>query len=310
MEIALLILQSIVSMALMIIVGVVLTKGKWIPANMADYLSKIVIYVVLPSTIINAFAIEFTPQVMTNMIYAFIMALIANIILVVVPSLLAKPLHLDAIEVASIAYPNSGDILIPIVISVLSKEMQVYCCAYLVVQLCFMFTHGNALISGEKIKNPLGLLKNINVIAIIIGFCLFIFNIHLPSIVASTINSFAAMVAPLSMLVIGCAIGNAKIRAHLSNTRIYWIVFARQIISPLIFLLLIKISNVAYLINDGKAVLMIVFMATCSSSAATIANLASGYGKDVQYASMINVIGVIALILTMPLMVYCYQLWI
>ena len=46
-------------------------------------------------------------------------------------------------------------------------------------------------------------------------------------------------------------------------------------------------------------------MASCP--AATVVNIAQTYDKDPEYASVINVIGVIALIFTLPLMVYIFQ---
>lgn len=310
MELSFLILQQIVSMFLMIMVGFVLVRIKVFSKDMGSYLSKVVLYIVLPCTIVNAFQIEYSNEVAQGLLYAFVVALVANCILIFAPYLFRRFLKLNALEQASWSYPNSGDILIPLVASVLSKDMQVYCCAFLIVQMIFIFTHGVVIISGQKNISWKSIVKNVNVIAIFVGFLLFILNIQLPAMLAKTINSFADMVAPLCMLVIGCAIGNSKIEERLKDARIYGVVLLRQVITPIVFLILFKITGVAGLIEEGKAILLIVFMAIASSPAATVTNLAQGYDQDAEQASMINLVGVILLIITMPAMVYLYQIFI
>ena len=56
-----------------------------------------------------------------------------------------------------------------------------------------------------------------------------------------------------------------------------------------------------------QSIILIIYMAMASCPAATVVNIAQTYDKDPEYASVINVIGVIALIFTLPLMVYIFQ---
>ena len=62
--------------------------------------------------------------------------------------------------------------------------------------------------------------------------------------------------------------------------------------------------------ENAKNIILIVFMATASSSAATVANIAQSYNNDAQNAGLINVMSILFLIITLPIMVILYQIWI
>ncbi len=305
MTLSILIFKQIISMFLMIMVGFILIKAKVIEKNAGSYLAKVVMYVVLPCTIIHAFQIERSEETIKGLLFAFGVALACNICLVCGSYVFKKIFKLNAVEQASITYPNSGDILIPLVASVLSPEMTVYCCAFMVVQLLFMFTHGMQLLANEK--SLIKIVKNPNVIAIILGILLLIFNIEIPEIIDKTMSSFASMVAPLSMLVIGCSIANCNIVGQLKKIRIYLVVLIRQFLIPLLFLIIIYFLGAKNLNALLQSIILIIYMAMASCPAATVVNIAQTYDKDPEYASVINVIGVIALIFTLPLMVYIFQ---
>lgn len=119
--------------------------------------------------------------------------------------------------------------MIPLVVSVLSKEMQIYCCAFLIVQIFFLFTHGDLLISGQTKLRFKTILSNKNVIAIVIALIIFIFKIPIPGVVSGVLDSLSETLAPMCMLAIGISIGNCNLKEIFSNKRIYLICFLRLI---------------------------------------------------------------------------------
>ena len=308
MEMVWLITQQITSMFIMIAVGILLKKVNILPKEAGTYLSRIALKVLLPCTIINAFQIEYQEEVKSGLILAFVSAFFFNMILIILPRLLKKWLRLSVMEQASLSYPNSGEILIPLVVSALSKEQQVYCCGFLIVQLLFIFTHGEMLVSEQSKIHIKGLLRNVNVIAIGIAFLLFLFKIQLPNVIVKVTDSFSEMLAPACMLAIGISVGTCDLKQVFGNKRIYMICFLRLVIMPLVILLFIKVSNIVNIIEGAKEIILVVFMATASSVSATITNMAYSYQKEEQKASAINVMSVLMLVLTMPIMVLLYQI--
>lgn len=303
-----LITKQIISMFIMIAVGIVLNKTGILPKEAGTYLSKVALKVLLPCAILNAFQIEFRDEIRNGLILAFVLAIVFNVILIVVPQILKKWLKLSVIEQVSLSYPNSGEILIPLVVSVLSKELQVYCCAFMIVQLFFIFTHGEMLISGQSKLHIRHILGNVNMIAIGIALFLFFLKIQLPVVAVTVVNSFSEMLAPTCMLAIGVSVGTCNLKHIWGDKRTYMDCFLRLICMPFIILMLIKISGVGNIMEGAKEIILVSFMATASSVSATITNMAYTYQKEEQKASVINVMSVLFLVLTLPIMVMLYQI--
>ena len=76
---------------------------------------------------------------------------------------------------------------------------------------------------------------------------------------------------------------------------------------PLVSLILIKISHMAYLSADGPKIMLIVFLAVITPSASTVTQMCQVYGNDSKYASAINVITTLSAIVTMPVMVFLFE---
>ena len=67
-------------------------------------------------------------------------------------------------------------------------------------------------------------------------------------------------------------------------------------------------SSLASFAENGSQILLVTLLATITPSASTITQMAQVYGKDARYAGAINVITTLLCMITMPIMVYLYQL--
>ena len=77
----------------------------------------------------------------------------------------------------------------------------------------------------------------------------------------------------------------------------------------MIALLLLKVSGLVNGSPDGKKILLIVFLAVITPSASTVTQMCQVYGNDSKYASAVNVMTTLLAIVTMPLMVVLFQMW-
>ena len=64
------------------------------------------------------------------MAFSAVLALIFNVLLILLGDLSAKLLHLDVVEEASIIYPNSGNMAIPLVSAIFGTEWVVFVTLY------------------------------------------------------------------------------------------------------------------------------------------------------------------------------------
>lgn len=229
-------------------------------------------------------------------------------VLLIVISAAGKLLHLNEVEVASVYYSNSGNLIVPIVTFILGQEWVLYGCVFMSVQLVFLWTHCKKIISREASYDWKKILLNINMISIFIGVVLFFTKIFLPEIIGNTLASVGTMIGPASMIVTGMLFAGMNLKQIFANKRVYFITFLRLIAVPLIALVLIKLSNLASFSADGNKIMLIVFLAIITPSASTVTQMCQVYGNDSKYASAINVMTTLLSIITMPVMVMLFQM--
>lgn len=307
MELSLLLAEQILGLFLMGLVGYVIVKSGKFKESDSKVISNVVVYICSPCVIINAFQIDFTPQKVQGLLLAGAAAVLVHVILIGGGKLLSRPLNLNGIEKASIEYSNAGNLIVPLVASVLGEEWVFYTTAYIMVQTVLIWTHGQSVICASNERDIRKILLNPNIIAIGVGIFLFAVGIRLPEAVASCVSGFGSMIGPASMLVVGMIIGNVDLKWVFRQKRPYFICFLRLIVFPVITILVFCVTGMKNLHSDADYILMVVLLATSAPAAVMVTQLAQIHDRDSRYASVINIMSVIFCIITMPLMVLLYE---
>lgn len=164
------------------------------------------------------------------------------------------------------------------------------------------------MICEEKKPDFKKIITNTNMIAILFGIFLFLAQISLPDPVDSAVHSLGSMIGPLAMLISGMLIAGTTPQEILAFPHIGLVTILRLIGVPLLTILLLKFSGLASFTENGSQILLVTLLATITPSASTITQMAQVYGKDARYAGAINVITTLLCMITMPIMVYLYQL--
>ncbi|MBN2929943.1 MAG: AEC family transporter [Eubacterium sp.] len=308
MHISLLLMNQIIQLFIMIFMGFIIVKANLLKAEDSKILSVIVLYLIIPCVIINAFQVNYTKDTVQGLLITLAASVLTQIILLIVISVSGKFLHLNEVEIASIYYSNSGNLIVPIVTFILGKEWVLYGCVFMSVQLVFIWTHCKKIISRESTYDWRKIVLNINMISIAIGIVLFLTRIHLPAIINNTLSAVGSMIGPASMIVTGMLFAGMDFKQIFANKRVYFVSFFRLIIVPVIALFLIKCSQLSTFSSNGNKLMMIVFLAIITPSASTVTQMCQVYGNDSQYASAINVVTTLLAIITMPLMVMLFQI--
>lgn len=307
MHISMLLMEQIVELFIMIFMGFALVKAGIVKDEESKVLSKIVLYLVIPCVIVNAFQVDYTAQTVKGLMIAFVASVILQIILLIIVAVMGKVLSLNEVEVASVYYSNSGNLIVPIVTFILGKEWVLYGCVFMSVQLVFLWTHCKKIISRERSYDWKKIVLNINMISIAVGVVLFFTRIRLPEVIDNTIGAVGNMIGPASMIVTGMLFAGMNLKQIFANKRVYFVSFLRMLVVPLIALVLIKGSRLANLSADAPKIMLIVFLAVITPSASTVTQMCQVYGNDSQYASAINVVTTLSAIITMPVMVLLFE---
>lgn len=307
MHISMLLMEQIVELFIMIFMGFAIVKAGIVKDEESKVLSKIVLYLVIPCVIVNAFQVDYTAQTVKGLMIAFVASVILQIILLIIVAVMGKVLSLNEVEVASVYYSNSGNLIVPIVTFILGKEWVLYGCVFMSVQLVFLWTHCKKIISRERSYDWKKIVLNINMVSIAVGVVLFFTRIRLPEVIDNTIGAVGNMIGPASMIVTGMLFAGMNLKQIFANKRVYFVSFLRMLVVPLIALVLIKGSRLANLSADAPKIMLIVFLAVITPSASTVTQMCQVYGNDSQYASAINVVTTLSAIITMPVMVLLFE---
>lgn len=305
---SLILAKKIFSLFIIMLMSMSLVRLKILKAADSKVMSILLLYLFFPCVIIDAFQVDFTPEIRHGLLLSTAAAVAVQALLLFAGLFWQKLLHLNAVEVCSVIYSNAGNLIIPLIIAVLGQEWVIYSSTFLAVQLVLFWTHMKSVMAGEAHMDWRAVFTNANMIAIFIGLVLLFTGWRLPAPVNDAMHSLGLVIGPSAMIIAGMLLGNMSRKKICSYKRVPLVAFLRLIVMPLIILLFVKFSGLAAFSPDGKTILLITLLATATPSATTCVSMASLFDNQPEYASVINVVTATLCTITMPLIVWLYQL--
>ena len=290
----------------MMVVGFIIAKLKIVKTKDSIIFSKLSLYVLMPSAILNAFNFKLTDSVVSGIAVAFFAAIVIHAILYLLDLLYGRFVSKSPVERASVMYSNAGNLIIPIVSFVLGEEWVVFSTAFLTVQLFFLWSHGVRLFSSREKLNVKKVLLNVNMIAIAIGLLLMVLGVSLPSFATEITSSFGGMLGTVGMLIAGMLAADIDFKRIFTNVKLYRVIAARMIVYPCIMLGVLKLFTLI-LVSDIENILLISFLASITPSATSVLQFTQIYGQDAEYATAINIFTTVVCVVTMPLFVALFE---
>ncbi len=307
MNLSLMLLEQILVMTIYILFGFLIVKFHILKGTDSSVISALVLFIISPALILDAFQISFSLEKMYGFLLAVLASVLMHILFLAFTYVAGKLFSLNEVERASVIYSNCGNLLVPLIGAILGKEYVLYCSAFMAVQNILLWTHGAYVLGGRSAVNPKKIITNPNIIAMILGLILFFTGTRIPGILGEAITKTGACIGPVSMMVIGLLIASADLKAVFTNWRSLLICFMRLIALPLLTILMLWITRIPYLIDHGPEVLYVSFLASAAPTAVNVTQLSNLYGNDSVLAGSINIMCVFLCILTMPLMTAVYQ---
>ena len=306
--IAVLLIRKIAQLFIVMLLGCLVVKVGLLKSEDSKVLSKLVLYLLIPFVIIDAFQMDFTPEIRNGIIFAFLMGVVMHVMQIALSAVGGKVVGLDTVEQASVSYSNTVNLIIPLVTYILGSEWIISSSAVASVQLMFIWSHGVGSFSGWKNMSIKKMLLNVNMISVIGGLVLLVTGIRLPAIVNEVADSMGSMVGNFAMLIVGMLLAETDLKEMLRRKRLILVVFLRMVFCPAIFLVILKLCRPEMILAGGHEIALAVLLAASAPTATTITQFAQLYGKDAKYAGAINIATTLVCIVTMPLFVYIYEM--
>ncbi len=305
---SLILAKKIFSLFIIMIMSMALVRFRILKAADSKIMSILLLYLFFPCVILESFQIDFTPEIQHGMLLSTGAAVVVQALLLFMGVALKKTLHLNAVEQCSVIYSNAGNLIIPLVVSVLGPKWVIYSSSFLAVQLVLFWTHMKSVMANEAHMDLRAVFTNANMLAIFAGLVLLFTGWRLPVPVNDALHSLGLVIGPSAMIIAGMLLGDMSWEKIKSYKRVPLVAFLRLIVMPLGVLVLLKYSGIASFSPHGTTILLITLLATATPSATTCVSMASLYDNQPEYASVINVVTATLCTITMPAIVWLYQL--
>lgn len=308
MQISLLLMEEIIKLFVIMFMGYAVVKAGLMKSSESKSVSVILVYLVIPCVIIKAFQVDYTPDVQKGLFLAIAAAVAVHILFLLITVPLKKIFQMDVIEQATSIYSNAGILVIPLVQELLGQDYVIYSSAYIAVQLILLWTQGKNMLCEEEKLEWKKVFLNVNIISIIAGIVLFLFRIKLPAGVQEVLGMMNNMIGPLGMLLAGMAIAEVPLKSIFTKKRNYLSVALRLLLYPVLGLFLMKAIQIVVNLENSSQILLTVYLACVTPACASVTSMAQLYDKDAAYASSLYVLTTLLSIVTMPVMVYLYEM--
>ena len=304
MEVVTLLFQQNLIMFLYMMIGFALYKNKLLTSAGSGELGKLLLYVILPTTIARSYMQEFSPQKLAQLGLAFAASAAAILLSMAVSALLLG--KRSAVRNFGAAFSNAGFIGIPLIQMTLGTEAVFFVAPFVtIINLC-QWTYGVWVITGDKgAIDPKKLPKNPFLFAFLIGLVFFFLPIRLPAALSGMVGTIASMNGPLAMIVLGAYLAQVPLRDLFTNRESYLCTAVRLLVIPALTLLLFCLIP-----GENRDVKMTILLAAATPVGSNVAIYAQLYHKDYRAAVTDVCLSTICSIATMPLILAVAQmLW-
>ena len=293
------IVNGVISLFLIILVGVYAAKKRIITKEINKGLTNILLKITLPCLVVSSFIFDLSDELKDNIIRCFIYSPLVLIISIVISYILLIPIKGEIkiiIQFANV-FSNCGFIGFPIVFSIYGNEGVIYASIFNLFFTAFLWTYGVILFNGKMKREDIKkVLLNPAIVAVFIGLIIMIFGFDIPSVLSSTLDLVGNMTSPLSMIIVGVILGNAKIISYLKDKTIYYSAFLKLIIMPCILILISR------LLKDTSLVIKTLIIVTAMPAAAMTSILAESFDKESEYSAVIVFITTLFSVITFPIL--------
>ena len=288
MELALITAQQVAVLFLLIGTGMVAVKTGVLKLENKQALSNLLVYIIVPAMVVNSYRMEFSAQILRNLLAAFGMSVLSVLLGTVITLLFTARKTGSRMPIFRFAciFSNAAYMGFPLISALFGSEGLLYASAYVTVFNILLWTLGYGLVSGgSSVKEVARSLVRTPVLyAIVVGLGIYLLQIPL-----------AGVNTPLSMLITGMLIAAGDVRSIVTDKHIWKLASVRMLLIPAATLALFGVLGF-----HGTAAQVVTLLECCPAAAITSV-FAVQFGHDEHFAAGSVVLTTLLSIVTLPL---------
>lgn len=295
---------QVVILFILIILGVLLTKGKILTEKGVQSMTDTVLMLVTPCVIIKSFIREFDTSVLKNLLISFLIAFLVHLGFIILSHTIlhSKEKASERVLRFGTVFSNCGYMSIPLQQAILGDIGVLYGSSFIAIFNLFIWSYGIITMSGDKkYLTPKKMLLNPGIIGITIGLLIFIFSLPVPKLISEPISYLAALNTPLPMIIIGYHLTKSNLLYGLKNFKCILAILLKLLVFPSLAL------GVMYLCGV-RGDMLVSSVISCSAPTAAITTMfASKFSADTPLSVNMVSLSTILSLGTMPLLVTIAQ---
>ena len=294
MELALITAQQVAVLFLLIGTGMVAVKTGVLKLENKQALSNLLVYIIVPAMVVNSYRMEFSAQILHNLLAAFGMSVLSVLLGTVITLLLTARKTGSRMPIFRFAciFSNAAYMGFPLISALFGSEGLLYASAYVTVFNILLWTLGYGLVSGgSSVKEVARSLVHTPVL----GLGIYLLQIPLPALITQPLELLAGVNTPLSMLITGMLIAAGDVRSIVTDKHIWKLASVRMLLIPAATLALFGVLGF-----HGTAAQVVTLLECCPAAAITSV-FAVQFGHDEHFAAGSVVLTTLLSIITLPL---------
>lgn len=295
------VIRQMAILFLMIATGYAANKLGYMDSEAETKGSRLVINVTNPCLIITSVVTSSRMENSSMLAVVFLSAIVYYLLMTFVSRGLVKLMRVTPDRQAEyecmLIYSNIGFIGLPVAGAVLGREAILYIAICCTIFNIHFFGYG-ILVLREGGKFRLSQLKsciNPGSIASVLAVIFYLWNVTLPDIVLSAMNSVAGITTPFAMIIIGSSLAGYNLKAMLKNKALYGYSFLRLIALPAATIFCVK-----YLISDPLLQGTLVLISAMPAASSVVMGR-KDIGKDATFSSMGIAFSTFFCVITIPI---------
>lgn len=296
----LMVVSQVLILFILIGVGFFCGKVKFLNENATKKLTDIVLYIVTPCVMIQAFQREFEVKMLVNLCITALCATAIMVGSIFISNLVFREKDISRKKVLRFAtvFSNCGFMSLPLEKAILGQDGLFYGSVFVAIFNVLVWTYGLVSMSGDKkdlsIKK---LVTNPGILGVVVGVVLFVCSITLPEVIETPVEYLAALNTPVPMIIIGFYLSQSKLKKIFCDKWAYVSMALRLVVLPL------GAVFVMYLCGVRSDILIACAIAASAPVAATTTMFATKFNRNVELSVGLVSATTLLSIVTMPLII-------
>ncbi|MBZ4645580.1 MAG: putative permease [Clostridia bacterium] len=297
--------NQILILFMLLLVGFITRKLNIVDASFSKNLSNFLFNITLPAMIIHGMNHSFSAEILTNGVWLIVISFGILAFSYVVAVLAVKWLKVDNLSrniyQFGIMFSNFGFMGYPVVEALFGEEGILYVSMFSI-PIHFLFNSLGIMVIKRGESNSVKMepenVINPPFLATIAGLFIFVFSLKIPEPITMSIKMIGSTTTPLSMILSGLILANARPNELFSNYKVYIVSFIRLIFLPVIVLFILKAFHLNLLMIGIPVVI------TAMPVAANASILAEKYDGNAYLGAQSVFISTLLSVLTIPIIAY------